>query len=151
MNIDDRIDAIFDRPADQGLSLAMVVMHRGEIVCERYGVEPANIFEPEKVITAESPLISWSVAKSMTHAVVGILAADGRLHPVQQAFLASSAYQCGYCTAGMIRATVGRLKTNPNPTRQELAHGVSGNLCRCQDYDKILTALMKGAEHMRKA
>src|SRR5262245_12221940 len=57
----------------------MVVVHRGEVVAERYGVQPANIFEPEKVMTAESPLLSWSVAKSMPHAVVGILAADGRL------------------------------------------------------------------------
>jgi len=50
-----------------------------------------------------------------------------------------------------VMAATGFLKTNPNPTRQELAHGVSGNLCRCQDYDKILTALMRGAEHMRGA
>jgi len=48
-------------------------------------------------------------------------------------------------------ATVGYLKTKADPTRQELAHGISGNLCRCQDYDKILTALMKGAEYARKA
>ena len=47
-------------------------------------------------------------------------------------------------------AAVGFLKTNPNPTRQELAHGISGNLCRCQDYDKILTAFMRGAEYMRR-
>jgi len=45
----------------------------------------------------------------------------------------------------------GFLKTNPNPTRSELAHGLSGNLCRCQDYDKILTAMMRGAENMRRA
>jgi carbon-monoxide dehydrogenase small subunit/xanthine dehydrogenase YagT iron-sulfur-binding subunit len=44
---------------------------------------------------------------------------------------------------------VGFLKTNPSPTREELAHGISGNLCRCQDYDKILTALMSGAEKLR--
>jgi len=79
MSLDDRIDAIFERPADQGVSLAMVVVHHGDIVGERYGVQPANIFEPEKVITAESPLLSWSVAKSITHAAVGILAGDGRL------------------------------------------------------------------------
>ena len=48
-------------------------------------------------------------------------------------------------------AATGYLKTNPNPTRAELAHGVSGNLCRCQDYDKILTAMMHGAELMRRA
>ena len=50
-----------------------------------------------------------------------------------------------------ILVATGYLKTNPNPSRAELAHGVSGNLCRCQDYDKILTALMRGAEHMRNA
>lgn len=79
MSLDDRIDAIFARPPEQGVSLAMVVVHRGEIVGERYGVQPASIFEPERVVTAETPLISWSVAKSMTHAAVGILAGDGRL------------------------------------------------------------------------
>jgi aerobic-type carbon monoxide dehydrogenase small subunit (CoxS/CutS family) len=52
---------------------------------------------------------------------------------------------------GFIMTAVGFLKTNPNPTRRELAHGVSGNLCRCQDYDKILTALMRGAENMRRS
>ena len=52
---------------------------------------------------------------------------------------------------GLADAATGYLKTNPNPTRAELAHGVSGNLCRCQDYDKILTALMRGAEHLRGA
>ena len=53
--------------------------------------------------------------------------------------------------SGFMMATVGFLKTNPNPTRAELAHGISGNLCRCQDYDKILTAMMRGAENLRKA
>lgn len=79
MSLGDRIDAIFARPAEQGVSLAMVVVHRGEVVAERYGVQPANIFEPEKVITAESRLPSWSIAKSVTHAAVGILAADARI------------------------------------------------------------------------
>jgi carbon-monoxide dehydrogenase small subunit/xanthine dehydrogenase YagT iron-sulfur-binding subunit len=52
---------------------------------------------------------------------------------------------------GFIMTAVGYLKTNPTPTRQELAQGVSGNLCRCQDYDKILTAMMRGAENMRRS
>ena len=51
---------------------------------------------------------------------------------------------------GFVMAATGYLKANPNPTRQELAHGVSGNLCRCQDYDKILTAMMRGADYARK-
>ena len=53
--------------------------------------------------------------------------------------------------AWIVMATVGFLKINPNPTRAQLAHGISGNLCRCQDYDKILTALMRGAENLRSA
>jgi CubicO group peptidase (beta-lactamase class C family) len=79
MCLDERIDAIFERPLERGVSLAIVVMHRGEIVAERYGVQPANVFESEKVVTADSPLLSWSVAKSITHAAVGVLVGDGRL------------------------------------------------------------------------
>ena len=75
----------------------------------------------------------------------------GKLHPMQQGVVDEQGFQCAFCMPGFVMAAVGFLKTNPNPTRQELAHGVSGNLCRCQDYDKILTALMRGAEYMRRA
>jgi aerobic-type carbon monoxide dehydrogenase small subunit (CoxS/CutS family) len=77
-------------------------------------------------------------------------AATGKLHPVQQGVVDEQGFQCAFCMPGFVMATVGYLKTNPNPTRAELAHGISGNLCRCQDYDKILTALMRGAEYVRK-
>jgi aerobic-type carbon monoxide dehydrogenase small subunit (CoxS/CutS family) len=76
---------------------------------------------------------------------------SGALHPMQRGVLDEQGFQCAFCMPGFIMSAVGFLKVNPNPTRQELAHGVSGNLCRCQDYDKILTALMKGAEYMRGA
>ena len=69
--------------------------------------------------------------------------------PVQQGVVDEQGFQCAFCMPGFVMAATGFLKTNPTPTRQELAHGVSGNLCRCQDYDKILTALMKGAEYLR--
>src|ERR671935_658232 len=81
--------------------------------------------------------------------IEGLAAADGTLHPVQQGVVDEQGFQCAFCMSGFIMAAVGFLKTNPTPTRQELAHGISGNLCRCQDYDKILTAMMKGAEYMR--
>jgi len=77
-------------------------------------------------------------------------ATTGKLHPVQQGVIEEQGFQCAFCMPGFVMATVGYLKTNPNPTRQELAHGISGNLCRCQDYDKILTAMMRGAEIARK-
>jgi aerobic-type carbon monoxide dehydrogenase small subunit (CoxS/CutS family) len=73
----------------------------------------------------------------------------GKLSAVQQGVVDEQGFQCAFCMSGFVMAATGYLKANPNPTRQELAHGVSGNLCRCQDYDKILTALMRGAELMR--
>jgi aerobic-type carbon monoxide dehydrogenase small subunit (CoxS/CutS family) len=74
--------------------------------------------------------------------------ADGTLHPVQQA-CRRAGFQCAFCMSGFIMSTVGFLKTNPNPTRDELAHGISGNICRCGDYDKILRAMMRAAENTR--
>ena len=82
--------------------------------------------------------------------IEGLAAEDGTLHPVQQGVIDEQGFQCAFCMSGYIMATVGYLKTNPNPTREDLAHGISGNLCRCQDYDKILTALMRGAELQQK-
>ena len=83
--------------------------------------------------------------------IEGLASADGTLHPVQQGIVEEQGFQCAFCMSGFIMATVGFLKTNPDPTRMELARGISGNLCRCQDYDKILTSLMCGAEKMRSA
>jgi len=83
--------------------------------------------------------------------IEGLASDSGKLHPVQQGVIDEQGFQCAFCMPGFVMATVGFLKVNPNPTRQELAHGISGNLCRCQDYDKILTAMMRGAENLRKA
>ena len=81
--------------------------------------------------------------------IEGLANADGTLHPIQQGVVDEQGFQCAFCMPGFIMSSVAFLKANPNPTRAELANGVSGNLCRCQDYDKILTALMRGAENMR--
>ena len=107
------------------------------------------------VLIDDIPYYSCSV---LTHTVrsrkvvtiEGLASPDGRLHPVQQGVIDEQGFQCAFCMSGFIMATVGFLKQNPNPTRAELAHGISGNLCRCQDYDKILTAMMRGAENLRK-
>ena len=106
------------------------------------------------VLIDDVPHYSCSV---LTHTVRGKkiqtiegLASGATLHPVQQGVIDEQGFQCAFCMSGFIMATVGYLKTNPNPTREQLAHGISGNLCRCQDYDKILTALMRGAENARR-
>ena len=82
--------------------------------------------------------------------IEGLASPTGELHPVQQAVVDEQGFQCAFCMSGFVMAAVGFLKVNPNPTRTELAHGISGNLCRCQDYNKILTAFMRGAEYMRR-
>lgn len=108
------------------------------------------------VLIDDVPYYSCSV---LTHTVrgrkvttiEGLAASDGKLHPVQQAVVDEQGFQCAFCMSGFIMSAVGYLKTNPNPTRADLAQGLSGNLCRCQDYTKILDALMRGAEYMRRA
>jgi aerobic-type carbon monoxide dehydrogenase small subunit (CoxS/CutS family) len=83
--------------------------------------------------------------------IEGLESADGTLHPVQQAVVDEQGFQCAFCMPGFVMSTVGFLKVNPNPTREQLARGISGNLCRCTDYNKILTAMMRGAENMRRS
>ena len=77
------------------------------------------------------------------------LAKNGKLHPVQQAFSECHGLQCGFCTPGMIMTTVGLLKDNPNPTEDEIIHGLEGNLCRCTGYINIIKAVKQGAKMMR--
>ena len=95
-------------------------------------------------------VLTHTVRDRKVQTIEGLASANGKLHPVQQGVVDEQGFQCAFCMSGFIMATVGFLKTNPKPTRAELAQGISGNLCRCQDYDKILTALMHGAENMRK-
>jgi aerobic-type carbon monoxide dehydrogenase small subunit (CoxS/CutS family) len=96
-------------------------------------------------------MLTHTVRNQHVTTIEGLAAADGTLHPVQQGIIDEQGFQCAFCMSGFIMATVGFLKTNPSPNRAELAHGISGNLCRCQDYDKILTAMMRGAENLREA
>ena len=95
-------------------------------------------------------VLTHTVRGSKIVTIEGLAAADGQLHPVQQGVVDEQGFQCAFCMPGFVMATVGFLKTNPNPTRAELAHGISGNLCRCQDYNKILNSMMRGAENMRR-
>lgn len=95
-------------------------------------------------------VLTHTVRNKNVTTIEGLAAADGKLHPVQQAVVDQQGFQCAFCMSGFIMSAVGFLKQNPSPTRAELAHGISGNLCRCQDYNKILDSMMRGAEYMRK-
>jgi aerobic-type carbon monoxide dehydrogenase small subunit (CoxS/CutS family) len=96
-------------------------------------------------------VLTYTVRDKKVLTIEGLASPNGMLHPVQQGIIDEQGFQCAFCMPGFIMAGVAFLKTNPNPTRTELAQGLSGNLCRCQDYDKILTAMMRGAENMRRA
>jgi aerobic carbon-monoxide dehydrogenase small subunit len=74
------------------------------------------------------------------------LAENGQLHPVQQAFHDNHALQCGYCTPGMIMASVDLLNHNPSPSDEEIRHGLEGNLCRCTGYQNIVRAVRQAAD-----
>lgn len=77
------------------------------------------------------------------------LAENGKLHPIQQAFVDKGAIQCGFCTPGMILSAKALLDANPKPTEQEIRMAISGNLCRCTGYQKIVEAIGEAAEKIQ--
>jgi len=79
------------------------------------------------------------------------LAADGNLQPIQQAFLEEEAFQCGYCTSGMIMAAQGLLKAVPKPSDDQIVDYMNGNICRCGTYQRIMAAIHRAAEKGGKA
>ena len=83
--------------------------------------------------------------------IEGVANPDGTLHPIQQAFIDAGAIQCGYCTPGMVLASLALLKENPQPTLEDVKVALAGNLCRCTGYVKIFEAVMLAAERMRQA
>jgi carbon-monoxide dehydrogenase small subunit len=74
------------------------------------------------------------------------LAKDGVMHPMQQAFMENHGLQCGYCTPGMVMASISLLKENPNPTEEEVRIGLEGNLCRCTGYHNIVKSVLAAAQ-----
>lgn len=79
------------------------------------------------------------------------LAQGGRLHPIQEAFIAHTAFQCSFCTPGMLLATKALLAENPDPTEEEIKDYLAGNLCRCGSYLKIVAAVRSAAARLRAA
>jgi aerobic-type carbon monoxide dehydrogenase small subunit (CoxS/CutS family) len=92
--------------------------------------------------------VSAAVGKPVT--TIEGLEKDGRLHPVQQAFLDAGAFQCAYCTTGMIMSSVGLLRTNASPSPAEIVQFLQGNLCRCGTHPRIMEAVRDAAKMMRE-
>jgi carbon-monoxide dehydrogenase small subunit len=78
------------------------------------------------------------------------VAREGRLHPIQEAFVARGAVQCGFCSPGIIMTTKAFLKKNPHPTEEEAKTAIAGNLCRCTGYVRIVEAILSAADSMKE-
>ena len=113
--------------------------------CDRGECGACTVLIEDIAVYACSTL-THSVKSRAVTTVEGLQAADGSLHPVQAAFVAELAPQCGYCTPGQIMSTVALLKRNPSPTREEARQALSGNLCRCGAYDHYLNGVMRAAQ-----
>jgi aerobic-type carbon monoxide dehydrogenase small subunit (CoxS/CutS family) len=94
------------------------------------------------VRSCRTPVVSAAGKKITT---IEGLEKDGRLHPVQEAFLRVEAYQCGYCTSGMIMSAVALLNQNPSPNEEAIRDFMNGNICRCCTYPRILEAVRQAA------
>ncbi len=92
--------------------------------------------------------VSAAAAKPIT--TIEGLEKDGHLHPVQQAFLDAGAFQCAYCTSGMILSSVGLLSTNLNPTSAEIIQSLQGNICRCGTHPRIIDAVHQAAKSIQE-
>lgn len=91
-------------------------------------------------------LLAYETRERNVVTIEGIAKSDGTLHPVQQAFIDEFAFQCGFCTPGMILAAKALLDENPRPSRDEIIHYMDGNICRCTGYVPIVRAIQKAAD-----
>ena len=97
-----------------------------------------------------SCLVLAASASGMDVLTVEGLAQQGKLHPVQQAFLEEGGVQCGFCTPGLIMTAVGYLRDNPKPTEEDARYASGGNLCRCTGYTRVIKAILSAAETIRQ-
>ena len=82
-------------------------------------------------------------------ATIESLEQDGKLHPLQQAFIDAGAMQCAYCTSGMLMSSFALLQKKPNPSEAEIIRSMNGNICRCGTYQRIITAIKEGAKALQ--
>jgi aerobic-type carbon monoxide dehydrogenase small subunit (CoxS/CutS family) len=149
LRINGRTHEVEGEPSD---SLLSVLRYELSLTGSKYGCGEGHC-------GACTVLVDNQVARSCTTRLAAVAGkpittiealADGdRLHPVQEAFLEAEAFQCGYCTPGMIMATVGLLRTHPQPTEQDIAKVMDRNVCRCGTYPRVVQAVKLAAERMK--
>lgn len=131
-------------------TLGHVLRYKLGLTGTKYGCDRAECGACTVLVDGQTryscSLLAHQVQGREVTTIEGLAAPDGTLSPVQQAVMEESGFQCAFCGPGFIMAMTGMLNENPNPTRDEVRHHLSGNLCRCADYDKITAAAMRAVE-----
>jgi aerobic-type carbon monoxide dehydrogenase small subunit (CoxS/CutS family) len=134
--------------ADDERSLLSVLREELDLTGTKYGCGEGRcgactvLLDGQPVRSCRTP--AGTVAGRQVTTVEG-LERDGRLHPLQEAFIEAGAMQCGYCIAGMIMSGVGLLEKNPRPTEEEIVRAMTGNVCRCGTYPRVVAAIRLAA------
>ena len=129
--------------------LLSVLRNRLELTGSKYGCGEGRcgtctvLMDGSPARSCRTP-VSQAAGKKIT--TIEGLEQNGRLHPMQKAFLSQEAFQCGYCTSGMIMAAVALLQSSPTPADEQIARALNGNVCRCGTYPRILAAVKEAAQ-----
>jgi aerobic-type carbon monoxide dehydrogenase small subunit (CoxS/CutS family) len=140
-----------DAPAEE--SLLSVLRNRLDLTGTKYGCGEGQcgactvLLDGKGVRACLTPL-SDAARKKIT--TIEGLERAGKLHPVQEAFLAAEAFQCGYCTSGMIMSAAALLSANPSPNEAQIKRAMNGNICRCGTYPRVIAAIQRAATGSRK-
>jgi aerobic-type carbon monoxide dehydrogenase small subunit (CoxS/CutS family) len=138
--------------ADADRSLLSVLRDDLDLTGAKYGCGEARcgactvLLDGRPVRSCSTPV--GTAADTSIQTIEG-LAKDGKLHPIQEAFLKADAMQCGYCTCGMIMSAVALLNRDPDPNHEDIVRFMNGNICRCGAYPRILAAIQEAARTMK--
>jgi aerobic-type carbon monoxide dehydrogenase small subunit (CoxS/CutS family) len=149
LRINGRTDEIEGEPGD---SLLSVLRYELGLTGSKFGCGEGHCGACTVLIdnqAARSCVTRLAAAAGKAITTIEGLADGDRLHPVQQAFLEAEAFQCGYCTPGMVMATIALLRNNANPTEQDIARVMDRNVCRCGTYPRILAAIKSAANRVK--
>ena len=135
-----------DVPPDE--SLLSVLRNRLDLTGTKYGCGEGQcgactVLVEGKPVRSCRMSVSSAAGKKIT--TIEGLERDGRLHPLQEAFLRAEAFQCGYCTSGMIMSSLALLEANPHPSDAQIVRYMDGNICRCGTYSRIIAAIKDAA------
>lgn len=150
LNVNGRVRRVDVLPQE---TLAMTLRYKLGLTGTKLGCDRAECGACTVLVDGEAhyscSMLTHQVRGREILTIEGLEGPGGELHPVQQAVVEAGGFQCAFCAPGFIMAMVEMVQLKPNPTRAEAAQCLSGNLCRCCDYDKILTSAMRAAELSR--